>query len=191
MAQEPPPRPTLVPPTPTPEPGHTDSPRPTPIALGRITGTVIDLTTGAPVSGVRVVVGDTTVTSDSNGNYDRNGLPAGSYQVALVLAEGQGTPAQDTITITLAAGATVVQHLAFRSPAAPLPTLTPTRPAGGTPSVLPPTGTAPETQAMPSLLPITGSTNSDVVLPWLMIIGVLLILAGASLWYVLHRYQRS
>jgi carboxypeptidase family protein len=121
-----PPRPTIVPTAtpvtstplvPTPKPKH-KSKDATPVPPGRITGTVIDLTSGAPAPGIAVMVGDVRVVSDANGNYDRNGLPPGSYTVTLALAEGQGTPAQAPITVELAAGATVVQHLAFRSPLA-------------------------------------------------------------------------
>jgi hypothetical protein len=144
------PRPTLTPrpATPTPVQRPTRTPdrdvgdKRQPAATGRITGTVIDLTSGAPAPGISVMVGEVTVTSDANGNYDRTGLPPGSYPVALVLAEGQGTPAQEGITIVLAAGATVVQHLFFRSqPAAsPTPVATVTAP----PTQLPPTsGSAP------------------------------------------------
>ena len=138
-------RPTLTPmpatptairsPTPTPRPEHRDKSQPT--ATGRITGTVIDLTSGAPAPGIAVMVGDVTVTSDANGNYDRTGLPPGSYPVALVLAEGQGTPAQDQLTIMLAADATVVQHLFFRSQPATSPT--PVAIAAAPPATLPPT----------------------------------------------------
>jgi hypothetical protein len=115
LAQPLPPRPTPRPTAvPTAQPkGGNDSPTPQP--SGRITGTVIDLTTGAPAPGITVVVGDVTVSTDANGNYDRTGLPAGSYSVALMLAEGQGAPAQGPITVVLAADATVVQHLFFRS----------------------------------------------------------------------------
>lgn len=123
-------RPTLTPapqrPTLTPAPPSSgDHSGGTPAAApGRITGTVIDLTTGAPAPGIAVIVGDLVVTTDANGNYDRSNLPPGSYSVALALAGGQGTPEQGQLTIVLAAGATVVQHLAFRSPplAAPSPT---------------------------------------------------------------------
>jgi hypothetical protein len=141
-AQTPLQRPTLTPapqrPTLTPAPpssgGHGGS---TPAAApGRITGTVIDLTTGAPAPGIAVIVGDMTVLTDANGNYDRSDLPAGSYSVALALASGQGTPEQGALTIALAAGATVVQHLAFRSP--PLATPAPT--AAAMPASLPNTG---------------------------------------------------
>jgi Carboxypeptidase regulatory-like domain len=120
QAQSLPDRPTLTPRS------EDRSTRPTTVPSGRITGTVIDATTGAPASNIAVMVGDVTVTSDANGNYDRSSLPAGSYPVALVLAEGQGTPDQGTLTISLESGATVVQHLRFHSPAAPAPTAAPT-----------------------------------------------------------------
>jgi len=139
------PRPTLTPmpatPTavqrPTRTPSSDDHDKRQTAATGRITGTVIDLTSGAPAPGIPVIVGDVTVTSDANGNYDRTGLPPGSYVVVLVLTEGQGTPAQDRITIELAADATVVQHLFFRSQ----PAASPTPIATGTPppAQLPPT----------------------------------------------------
>jgi hypothetical protein len=144
------PRPTLTPqlatPTavqrPTRTPDRDDDDERQPAATGRITGTIIDLTSGAPAPGIPVQVGEVTITSDANGNYDRTGLPPGSYLVALVLTEGQGIPAQDRITIMLAADATVVQHLFFHSqPAAsPTPVATVTAP----PNQLPPTsGPAP------------------------------------------------
>src|SRR4029078_13605240 len=87
---QPPPRPTLTP-VPTPKPSsnnHSSAP-----STGRIPGPVIDLTTGAPAPGVAVKVGDTTVTTDANGNYDRSGLPAGNYSVALARAESHGVAA--------------------------------------------------------------------------------------------------
>lgn len=131
-------RPTLtpVPPTPTRKPAGDSNP--TPAATGRITGTVIDLASGAPAPGIAVQVGDALVTTDANGNYDRSGLPAGSYRVALVLAAGQGAPEQAAATVALAAGATVVQHLSFRSPQPAARTPTPT--AVATPAALPRTG---------------------------------------------------
>jgi hypothetical protein len=106
-------RPTLTPNPPTAV--HRSHSNPTSVPLGRITGTVIDLTSGAPAPGIIVIVGDITLTTDSNGNYDRSGLPPGAYTVALSLASGQGTPAQTPVTVDLAPGATVIQHLAFRS----------------------------------------------------------------------------
>jgi LPXTG-motif cell wall-anchored protein len=139
-AQDPPPRPTLTPtpaaatPKPTPQPtdkseDEAESAPPT----GLITGTVIDQTSGAPVTGVAVVVGDVTVVTDANGNYGVGGLNAGNYNVALALAEGQGTPSQGPLVVALPADTTVVQHLAFRSPAPPAAPATP-------PTALPETG---------------------------------------------------
>jgi hypothetical protein len=155
---QPPPRPTLTP-VATPKPSnnnHSSAP-----ATGRITGTVIDLTTGAPAPGVAVKVGDTTVTTDANGNYDRSGLSAGSYPVALALADGQGVPAQGPIVVNLAADATVVQHLSFRSP----------QPAAPTPTAAPP--------AAPTQLPKTGGPAEG---GWLAAAAGLLMLAcGAGL----------
>jgi hypothetical protein len=157
---QPPPRPTLTP-APTAKPssgGHSSEP-----ANGRITGTVIDLTTGAPAPGVAVTVGDTTVTTDANGNYDRSGLAAGDYQVALALAAGQGTPAQAPIVVALAADATVIQHLSFRSPP---------------PAALAPTS-APTPAATPAALPITGGPADGA---WLMLtLGLMMIAGGVAL----------
>jgi Carboxypeptidase regulatory-like domain len=130
-AQNLPPRP--APTADSPEDDDDDPPAP-----GRIAGTVIDLTSGAPVPGVRVSVGDRVVVTDSNGNYDLNGLAPGSYQVALLLDAAQGLAEQGPLTIQLAEGATVVQHLAFRSP--PAPTAVAEVPAPPAPAALPSTG---------------------------------------------------
>jgi hypothetical protein len=92
---------------------------------GHITGTVIDLTTGAPMPGIMVDVGGTIVVSDANGNYDR-WLSVGPHTVALVLASEQGAPAQDVMTVEVQPNASTVQHLNFRSPVAVVaPTATP------------------------------------------------------------------
>lgn len=129
-AQSLPERPTL---TPIPQPREEDD-KSTPAPSGRITGTVIDATTGAPAPGIPVQVGDVTVTTDANGNYDRSGLPAGSYTVMLALPAERGQSEQGPVTIALSAGATVVQHLRFRSPIASI--------AEPTPIALPETGGA-------------------------------------------------
>lgn len=129
-------RPTLtpLPPTATPRPARQSGG--VAVAAGRITGTVIDLISGAPAAGIVVQVGDALLTTDANGNYDRGGLAAGSYQVALVLASGQGVPAQGALAVALEAGATVVQHLSFRSPQPAAPAPTPAQ----APAMLPNTG---------------------------------------------------
>jgi hypothetical protein len=164
LAQGLPPRPTPAPsPVPTSAPssgGSTDDSGEEP---GRITGTVIDQTTGAPASGIAVRVGDQTVTSDANGNYDRSGLASGVYTVTLVLSPSQGTPSQGTVTVTVAAGATVVQHLFFRSPVRPTAATQPPTPTPPTPASLPNTG-APDGSSAP-----------------LALLGLLLVSLGAAL----------
>src|SRR5436853_353681 len=57
------------------------------VLMGHITGTVIDLTSGAPSAGVAVRVGGALVWSDANGNYD-HWLPVGTYTVTVVLLAG-------------------------------------------------------------------------------------------------------
>ncbi|GAB4191446.1 MAG: hypothetical protein OHK0022_05170 [Roseiflexaceae bacterium] len=136
-AQELPPRPTVVP-TAVPGSGSNDSG--TAEEPGRITGTVIDQTSGAPAVGIAVRVGDVTVRSDTNGNYDRSDLASGAYTVTLVLSTEQGTASQPAQRVTVAAGATVVQHLFFRSPVRVQPTAVAT--PAPTPASLPNTGAA-------------------------------------------------
>ena len=148
--------------------------------FGHVTGTVIDLATGAPVSGVSVRVGDAVVTSDANGNYD-HWLPVGTYSVALLLPDGQGASAQAAVSVTVQANAATVQHLSFRSAAAPVAAVAP--PAAPAPQA----GTAPEKSAAsgapkdlaatpPKRLPRTASTGYDAW-TWLML-GALLLAAG-------------
>lgn len=152
---QPPPRPTLTPAPPTPV-RNSDHSSPTAVPAGRITGTVIDQTTGAPAPNIAVVVGDQTVITDANGNYDRSGLPAGNYTVVLKLAANQGVSAQAPVVIALGADATVVQHLAFRSPAPVAPT--------------------PVVAVVPAALPVTGGADGAA---WAVFaLGVLMIAAG-------------
>ena len=153
-AQQLPPRPI---PTATPE--KKDKPREE-IIPARITGTLIDLRTSAPAPGIAVIVGDQTIITDANGNYDRSDLMPGAYQVMLSLTVLQGEAAQGPITIEVASGETVVQHLGFRSPT--------------------PAATPVSEVAAPSALPNTG--GSDLVTPGLI---VSFILMGAG--YVLNR----
>jgi LPXTG-motif cell wall-anchored protein len=159
QAQSLPDRPTLTP-MPSATPISTKKqPQPTLIPSGRIAGTVINDTTGAPAPNIVVIVGDGTITTDTNGNYDRSGLAAGSYPIALSLTTNQGQADQGTLTIILPDGATVIQHLRFHSPVAPIPTVMPT--------------------AIPQLatLPKTGGDDSGFAV---LAVGLLLIL-GAGL----------
>jgi hypothetical protein len=154
-----PPRPTLTPAPPTPV-QRSDNSSPTAVPSGRITGTVIDQTTGAPAPNIAVAVGDQTVLTDANGNYDRSELPAGDYVVVLALPAEQGVASQAPIAVTLASGATVVQHLAFRSPAPLVPTPTPT--------------------ATPIALPTTGGADSGA--RGALALGIAILLLGFGLW---------
>jgi hypothetical protein len=156
------------------------------VQMGHITGTVIDLTSGAPSAGVAVSVGGTTVWSDANGNYD-HWLPVGTYTVTLALADGQGTPAQDVMSVAVLADAATVQHLGFRDqqaapaaapaqPAAAQPVIAPTAMAANTPSVA---GGAPA--AMPARLPVTSESGSAAWL-WLTF-GMALLLVGGMVGF--------
>jgi hypothetical protein len=130
---------------------------------------VIDQTTGAPAPGIAVVVGDVTVQTDQNGNYDRQGLAPGAYQIRLELQPNQGTPEQGSLQVDLAADATIVQHLAFRSqPAAtPAPTAVPSAPA------------------QPTALPVTAGAERD--LSWMWIAAAMLLASGLRLARVSRR----
>jgi carboxypeptidase family protein len=148
--------------------------------MGHITGTVIDLNSGAPAAGVAVNVGGVTVRSDANGNYD-HWLPVGTYTVTLALADGQGAPAQDTLRVPVLANMATVQHLNFHgqlpAPVAPTaaaaarPVAAPTAVAGSAPAagVDAPAG-------MPKRLPVTSESGTAAWL-WLAF-GMVLLLAG-------------
>jgi LPXTG-motif cell wall-anchored protein len=176
---QPSPRPTLAP-TPRSRGDHKPA-----TGVGRITGTIIDLSTGAPVPGVKVNVGGVVVVSDANGNYDL-WVSAGPYTVALVLNPSEGTPAQAQQMVDVAPGATVVVHLSFRSPAAPTAT-----PAAAN-SVAVPAATAEPAKPHPSRagggtaavhaaprLPRTGEQSSN---SWAWItLGAMLLMGGIVL----------
>jgi hypothetical protein len=154
------------------------------VLMGHITGTVIDLNSGAPSAGVGVRVGGALVWSDANGNYD-HWLPVGTYTVTLALADGQGTSAQDVMNVVVLADVATVQHLNFRgqhaAPAAP--TAAAARPAAQ-PAAATPTAVAEATPAtaggapvvMPKRLPVTSESGSSAWV-WLSF-GVALLLAG-------------
>jgi LPXTG-motif cell wall-anchored protein len=128
--------------------------------LGRIVGTVIDLTTGAPVAGMTVRINDQELLTDTNGNYGRENLMPGTYVVELIVPPERGTSVQGAIPITLPEGETARQDLAFRSPArvaAPEPS--------GDAAPVPP----------PATLPATGASNEA---PWMAVLGMILLAGG-------------
>ncbi|HJZ49002.1 MAG TPA: hypothetical protein VKE41_17620 [Roseiflexaceae bacterium] len=150
------------------------------LLMGHITGTVIDLNSGAPAAGVAVNVGGAIVQSDANGNYD-HWLPVGTYTVTLALAAGQGTPAQNIMTVQVLADVATVQHLNFRGQqqAVAVPTAAATQPAAIAPTAV--AGAAPAEAAsapavMPKRLPVTGDSGTAAWM-WLAF-GMALLLAG-------------
>jgi LPXTG-motif cell wall-anchored protein len=153
QAQELPPRPTLTPVVVPEEPRST--PRP-----GRIVGTVIDLTTGAPTAGMTVRINDQELLTDTNGNYGRENLTPGTYVVELIVPPERGTSVQGAIPITLPEGETARQDLAFRSPAR----VAAPEPSGDAAPVTP-----------PATLPVTGASNGT---PWMAGLGVILLTGG-------------
>ncbi|MFQ3663783.1 MAG: hypothetical protein SNJ69_15500 [Chloroflexaceae bacterium] len=173
-ALQPSPRPPLEPTAPADE----GMPAPTPIPYGRVTGTIIDLRTGAPAPGKLVVIGDSTVISDANGNYDR-WVVSGFYNLNLQLRDGEGRVAQPPQQIAVGNGDTVVVHLFFTSaepaaPAAPEPvaTVTPTALPAPTPSDV--------TAVAPVSLPVTAATGARVP-GSLLLAGAVLLGLGALL----------
>ncbi|MCG8352509.1 MAG: carboxypeptidase-like regulatory domain-containing protein [Chloroflexales bacterium] len=147
---------------------------------GRITGTVIDLSTGSPAPGKQVQVGEMTVSSDSNGNYDRNGLAPGSYPVQLMLGAEEGVADQGLETIELAANALVIKHLFFHSASIETPIPLATEAIGRS---LPPETPDPSAELVPSRLPITANDTSDRPLGWWLVVGAALVGMGLLLQF--------
>jgi hypothetical protein len=189
---EPSPRPTLAP-TAGADNGH----KPTPVIPGRLTGTVIDLRTSAPASGIAVAVDDQIIYSDSNGNYDI-WLTSGYYQLELKPTSSQGTAAQPAQQVAVGPGDTVVVHLFFTSLAptvivqtvvpqaiAPTPTVAPpvalppslpdTSVAHHTSAAHPPAESASAPQSLPNTAAPTGISSPGT---WL-IFGALMLGLGA------------
>lgn len=185
-ALQPSPRPTLIP---TPDLRGDDYDYPDAPKMGRITGTVIDLRTGAPMAGKLVRVGDLQLTTDANGNYD-TWVVAGQYPVALALPETEGVVAQDVTTATVWGEDTVVVHLFYTS-LVPVqaPTAT-TVPAVPTPRPAPPVALPPDlpetsVEGGPASLPVTGEEWLD---PQGVALGGLAFLAlGATLMLLPRR----
>jgi hypothetical protein len=151
---------------------------------GRITGTIIDLTTGAPTAGIRVNISGMVVSSDANGNYDL-WVAAGPHTVALVLDPAQGEPAQGQQMVDVAVDQTVIVHLSFRSPppatpieanSAPAIPVEPT--AAPAPVAARSRGVAPRPHASPRL-PRTAE-ESDEAWRWVAL-GALLLMGGVAL----------
>jgi len=173
---QPSPRPTLAPTS-----RSHDNSKPG-AGMGRITGTIIDLNTGAPMSGIQVNIGGVVVKSDANGNYDL-WVAAGAYSVALVLDPAQGTPAQGQQMVDVGSGATVVLHLSFRGPQAPVATPVTTKNAPAVPAAsgAPLANRAGGGAARPHASPRLPRTAEQPNNAWLwMTFGALLLIGGVA-----------
>jgi hypothetical protein len=161
---------------------------------GRLTGTVIDLRTGAPASNIAVRVGDWVLLTDQNGNYDAQPIPSGYYLVGLQLSSGQGDAAQGELEYAVGAGDTVVVHLFFYSalpaglPVDPQPQ--PTQPILPTSTTAPPIAPLPEdgnvpasqpVAAAPAGLPVTAAGDASLLPFVLLLLSALLLGGGAFL----------
>ena len=193
--EQPSPRPTLPPtevPAATSEPNKSESnssdsnrePQ-----TGHITGTVIDSTTGAPVPGIQVSIGDMIVTSDENGNYDY-WVPEGSYNIGLNISPSIGTALQGMQTVEIQAGSNTVLHLHYRSSMRITPV-----PAGQTtqwsPNIVTQSQPAPINQPIaikPARLPETSNLPYGNAWLWLSF-GAIFAIAGG--WLSLTRAGRA
>lgn len=171
---------------------------PTAVPYGRVTGTVIDLRTNAPAPNILVMVGDSLVISDGNGNYDR-WVVSGYYNLGLQLTSEQGKPIQGVQEIAVGAGDTVVVHLFFTSPAPVIEILEPTAtpvvdvPTAAPPAPLPveePAAPVARPAAAPSGLPNTAVPAAAGPGLW-MIGGALLLAAGVGLQLVPRRRRAA
>lgn len=153
-------------------------------APGRIVGTVINLTTGAPAPGIVVQIGHVFATTDANGNYDSREIDPGEYVVELELTAAQGVPAQEPITLILDSGERLVQHLSFQTPvpatATTVPTMVLPSPAPSEPTAIPPASPAP---TGPVMLPDTGASSgagwlAAALIAGMLALGLILVLAS-------------
>jgi hypothetical protein len=149
---------------------------------GHVTGTVIDVVTGAPLPGIPVRVGPDLVMTDENGNYD-HWLPTGSYTVQVMVDPLRGAAAQEPMQVAVEAGGRTLQHLGVRpaaeAPAAPAPAPAPARSAAPVMAAEPEIAVA-AADVPPATLPRTG-VDVDAGLVWI-VAGVLLVGLGWALW---------
>jgi hypothetical protein len=165
-----------------------------PAAQGRITGTVINQTTGAPMPGVTVRVGSVYVVSDANGNYEVTGLPAGTYEVELILTPEQGIPAQPILWVAVPENGSVVQNLFFVEEG--LPRTPVTAGLAATIAAAGPPSNAPESSdnlpfALPNELPATSGPPAEEGVPafWVLLTA-LLAGSAAGLYRMISRTRR-
>jgi hypothetical protein len=161
---------------------------------GRLTGTVIDLSTNAPAPNIAVRVGDWVLLTDRHGNYDAQPIPSGYYVVALQLNSAQGEAAQGAAEYAVGAGDTVVVHLFFYSTLTTSPPVEqepqPTQPILPISTQIPPSDPLPEdvnvpdsqpVAAAPVGLPVTATGDVSALPSVLLVLGGLMLGGGISL----------
>lgn len=89
-----------------------------------IYGTLLDLSTNQPGTGIDISVNGSIVRTDSDGSFSITGLSAGEYYVLPELG-GQGTLTQGPRYVSLDGRNNVTVDLTYRSRSEPLPTDTP------------------------------------------------------------------
>lgn len=106
-------------------------------ATGRVTGTVTDAYSHAPISGATVTVGGITANTDYSGSYTIE-IAAGTYTVT---ASANGYNIAST-SVTVTPGATATPYLVLKPiSASETPSLAPSAPSLGVPSTPTVTGT--------------------------------------------------
>lgn len=75
---------------------------------GSVSGHIEDYTAQVGIGNVSVTIGGHTALTDANGNFLVEGIPPGTYTVAIVAPEGTGLvlPSDTTITVTVIPGDT-------------------------------------------------------------------------------------
>lgn len=85
-----------------------------------IYGTITDLTTGQPGSGLYVRVNDIQVRADARGTWSLTGMSPGTYNISLELPQSEWTPAQGARTVTVSGNERVEVDLGFYEGPAPV-----------------------------------------------------------------------
>ena len=173
-------------PTPAPAPGRAGSPAAMPAqggapapargpAKSAIGGMILldEDGDGAPSRGDRPIVGvavrivgpgvSTATTSDGKGSFVFDGLPAGSYTVAIGLPGGLAPISGTSRTVTLdGAGSGRADFFVVRPDRAPTPTAAPPTPTPAPTAAPQPTGTP---KPLPTPAPAPGSSGADAASP--------------------------
>ncbi len=144
-------------------------------SVSAIYGTVIDLSSSRPGAAIEVLINGAIVRTDTDGRYSVTGLNAGTYTVSLQLY-GQGTPAQEAVSVTLDGINSQIVDLDFYSQTPPTDTPQPT--VRATPTTTRQVTVAP--RATPVALPPSGGPANNR--PLLVIgLGLLLAVTGSIL----------